>query len=262
MGISGGIKRPVRGPLVKATTCGGLPWDGEHGGSTFLPTKLANLSLWLRSDMGITTDTGGVSAWADQSGAENDAAQATSGVRPDFTTSDANFNGHPSVNFTASADDFLTVTHAANLQLSGAGYSIYWAVNVAVGTTHILGVKGTEWIIQSSNSGNGGNLAAFVRNAADTAFISVTGDNLDTGTTVVFRFQWKADDVTLGTRIDAATEDTGTGVGHHLDTGDVVIGDAADAADFDCAEIIIVQREVSATEDTAIMGYLNARYGL
>jgi hypothetical protein len=37
------------------------------------PTDIANLQLWLDAGTGVTTDTGGVRAWADQSGNSRDA---------------------------------------------------------------------------------------------------------------------------------------------------------------------------------------------
>ena len=49
------------------------------------PSSVSGLDLWLRADTGITVASGRVSAWADQSGAGNNAAQATAANQPAYT---------------------------------------------------------------------------------------------------------------------------------------------------------------------------------
>lgn len=247
----------------------GSRWSGRRG---FLPTQLASLSLWLRSDMGITTDTGGVSAWADQSGKANDASQATSGVRPDFTASDANFNGFPSVNFVRGTADFLQIAHHASVSLT-AGYTVYVVMNMptaVAGEYFIIGTWGTatsaqEWLIQPRTGAGWG--AMLVRSAAlgSVAIAGSPATLLDTGSTLVARGTFRADDTTAAIRVDGGTELTDTVTSHNVSASQVLaLGHAVGAltATYDCAEVIIVQREVTATEDTAIMAYLDTRYGL
>ncbi|MEM6397340.1 MAG: DUF11 domain-containing protein [Bacteroidota bacterium] len=61
-----------------------------------------NLALWLRSDLGVTSD--GTTTWADQSGNGNDASQ-TSTTQPAYvTTGDRQVNFNPTLDFTS---DFL-----------------------------------------------------------------------------------------------------------------------------------------------------------
>jgi hypothetical protein len=65
-----------------------------------LPTGPAqSLVLWLRADKGVTESSGGVSAWADQSGNSANATQAEAGAQPTYTT-DA---GLPTVTFNGSS---------------------------------------------------------------------------------------------------------------------------------------------------------------
>lgn len=58
----------------------------------FLPTSISGCVLWLKSDLGITTAAGKVSAWADQSGAGivPSYTQALAGSQPVYTA-----NGGP-----------------------------------------------------------------------------------------------------------------------------------------------------------------------
>jgi hypothetical protein len=55
----------------------------------FQPTELADLVGWWHAEQGVTLDasTGGVSAWADQSGQGNHLVQATGAVQPTLQTS-------------------------------------------------------------------------------------------------------------------------------------------------------------------------------
>lgn len=64
--------------------------------------------LWLRSDIGISESGGKVSGWADQSGNNLDASQATPALQADYTASNANLNGFPSINF-GSSGGYLTI---------------------------------------------------------------------------------------------------------------------------------------------------------
>jgi uncharacterized delta-60 repeat protein len=57
-------------------------------------------ALWLRADVGVTQTNGAVSAWADQSGSNNNHLQDSVGNRPGFSSVDANFN--PSLTFNGS----------------------------------------------------------------------------------------------------------------------------------------------------------------
>jgi hypothetical protein len=50
----------------------------------FLPTSIANNIIWLRSDVGITLSGSDVSDWEDQSGENNDFAQAVGSKQPAF----------------------------------------------------------------------------------------------------------------------------------------------------------------------------------
>jgi hypothetical protein len=60
-----------------------------------LSIQPADLTLWLRSDVGVTYDASGVSQWADQSGTHNNATQATSALRP--SVSSGLWPGRPSL---------------------------------------------------------------------------------------------------------------------------------------------------------------------
>lgn len=86
----------------------GLSQNGRATSSApFLPTDIPGLRLWLRSDMGLTQATDLATAWADQSGNGNDFASnnpIAGGVQ--FTASDPDFNGLPSLGGTLNVQHF------------------------------------------------------------------------------------------------------------------------------------------------------------
>lgn len=67
-----------------------------------IPLTISNIAGMYRSDV-TTEDTGGIATWPDLSanGFDLTAAEAT---RPGLTASNANFNGHPSLDFNGSTD--------------------------------------------------------------------------------------------------------------------------------------------------------------
>ncbi len=76
--------------------------------------------LWLKADAGVTADGNGfVSQWADQSGAGNNALQATNGSQPTLVS--GAINGQPAINFVNSAtgDNELDCPHTPSLVAVG-----------------------------------------------------------------------------------------------------------------------------------------------
>jgi hypothetical protein len=64
-----------------------------------IPTDIANLKLWLKADSLALSNNDAVSTWADDSGQDNDAVQATSGYQPVFKTNELTTNALPSIYF-------------------------------------------------------------------------------------------------------------------------------------------------------------------
>lgn len=80
------------------------------------PTDIANCSLWLKADTGITQAvTGRVSAWADQSGAGNNFTQATTTKQPHIYD-DPIFGKRVAFNPTLAQPHFLASTLPVNTQ--------------------------------------------------------------------------------------------------------------------------------------------------
>jgi len=71
------------------------------------PTQLPEAAYWWRSDLGITLSSGQVSNWVDQISGLS-VPQATAARQPDYTTSNANFNNKPTLDFVAADLQFLS----------------------------------------------------------------------------------------------------------------------------------------------------------
>src|SRR5688500_1070474 len=85
-------------------------------------TVTDGLALWLRADMGVTTNEGGlVLQWDDQSGNLNHASQPTELQMPLFVPNA--ITNKPALRFDGSANagehDFLNIPHAESLAFAG-----------------------------------------------------------------------------------------------------------------------------------------------
>ena len=93
------------------------------------------LLLQLRADLGITLDgAGNVSAWADQSGAGNNATQSSSGNRPHLVL--GAYNGRPTVRFDGSSS-WMSIADNAAYKLSSVVAVV--VCRSAAGSTVVLG---------------------------------------------------------------------------------------------------------------------------
>ncbi len=71
--------------------------------SSISPSSISGLKLWLKSDVGVTLNSGNVSNWADQSGNGNDVFQPSASNQPAYVLN--TLNGYPTLRF---LDDYLT----------------------------------------------------------------------------------------------------------------------------------------------------------
>ena len=75
----------------------------------------SGLSLWLRADAGVTTGTAGVTSWADQSGNNNSAIQATGTLQPTIVNGGTSANNQTVLRFDGT-NDYLSIADATSLK--------------------------------------------------------------------------------------------------------------------------------------------------
>jgi hypothetical protein len=116
------------------------------GGSSVTPLTIApgKVAGWWRSDLGVTLRAGAfVSAWADQSGNGNDAAQSTEALQPAYSATSGP-GGRPGIEFDG-AGDLLNIADNDNLD-PGVGSFLHVVVGQFVtgsGSFDVWSGKGT-----------------------------------------------------------------------------------------------------------------------
>jgi len=103
-------------------------WSEVPAASVFSPTQLPSLVGWWRADLGITIATG-VSVWANQVAGDSnkDFVQATTGLQPVYSASDAAGNNQASLQF--------DVAGASSKFMPARGA---WAANISQPLTLII----------------------------------------------------------------------------------------------------------------------------
>lgn len=255
----------------KITPLGAGPWSTTfrvvgaasrvHGGA-FVPTQLAGCQLWLRSDMGVSIVSGGVSSWADQSGNARDASQATGSKRPTLLQSAV--NGFPAVSFDG-VDDVLaspafsagtyTMCLVTTGQIGGNGYFFTRsAAGVEVDTLY-GGVGNTTYVNRGGTVSAYDNVANWGQWIPSTAKLLVqTFDGSHAGHIV---------------RVNGLTQSWGTTSGGDPGTGPtthqlVIAGrnDSYAPSNINVAEAVFFDRVLSDDELATVEQYLRRRYAL
>lgn len=119
----------------------------------FTPGGIAGVGMWLRSDLGVTLSSG-ISAWTDQTGSGNSAAQATSLSRPSLLTDGGDSRTAP--NFDGS-DDWLDIVDSATFASTTLMAVSAW---VRLETT-----PGTALVIMSQWTGTGNRFSLEVNSS-------------------------------------------------------------------------------------------------
>ena len=136
--VKGGTVYGDNFTVIEYTSGGADPAD-------WLPSNLAtpaNMSVWLRSDSGITTVAGVVTAWTDKSTNANNASGGGSG--PAVTT--AGLNGYDTINFAGA--NYLTIADSATVDLNASGVSFIAVIkttNSTAASTQGIITKESTW---------------------------------------------------------------------------------------------------------------------
>ena len=235
-----------------------VPWvrnDGTYAAAavdaTPYPKQFPNLALWLDAGQGVTTDTGGVSTWADQSGLGNDAIQTTDSARPDLNATDSNLNDQPSITFGAGSGQFLA--HA----MSASSTDWTWFAVVYAGSTSPLAAL--------YDAGGGANFRWRATGGAMYSAVAGASLNASLGTSAGHVICARHGSGVGLMRVDA-TESTGTLAAFSLPGGGCIGGRYTDSGDEpwvdEIAEIIAYKVALSDTHVDAICDYLGSKYSI
>jgi len=233
------------------------------GAAPFSPTDLSGLSLWLKSDAGVTLSGSNVTAWADQSGNGNNAA---AGEEFEPTLVANVLNSKPVLRFNGAGQQMALTSN-----IGGTAYTIFivcknndnengsmffWATDENYGkyiasiTSETYNASARNKFILSENDAGGGegdSIIAWSSTAVNNNYF--IGTAMQNGGGKAYSNGSGGAD-SLGTFSASNTFDLigGYGFGYELD-GDV-------------AEIISYNRAVNSTERQQVEAYLNTKYAI
>jgi RHS repeat-associated protein len=224
-------------------------------GAASQPQTISGLSVWLRADAGLTTDSAsGVSSWINQANTATSASQASASKRPILSAASA--NGKPAVRFDG-VDDTL------GSNLSSSASSEQTIIVVAKGqqyqslvrfqnaaTPYIVYPWGSakNYIISSDNNGAGiaSGLVENEWNIGVARYKAGTANGMQT-----FR---------NGTLVAQRTSASTT-----LPSAPLTIGSYLGSSEFakaDIAEILVYNRALSDSERQGVEQYLSQKYSV
>jgi len=267
---TGVLSRWTRWRLSANGSVGPQNWDatfrirGVVGRSSyFVPTQLQNCSLWLRGDLGITLNGGNVSGWADQSGNNNNAAQANSANQPPYVATA--MNGQPALK-----------GDGANYWMKTSSFSL-GAQATLIAVVQCLEAPGTQWyrrILEHNyaatyylGTDSTGNQYKLIVDDSTAPFGTANGGTLVVGPpNVIVTGTYLAPTGTIYINGAAAAHDstsftTPTPTSFPM----YVMAQLGGAANFwhgYLAEVIVYNRALSASELSLVHRYLGARYGV
>ncbi|GAB4428268.1 MAG: hypothetical protein OHK0039_46760 [Bacteroidia bacterium] len=213
-----------------------------------------DLALWLRADAGVTTGTGGVATWADQSTQGLDLTQVNNGNRPDPVLDQ--LNGHPVIDFDGTDDYLLRAGVVASDLMSSDAFTLIVAQRAdeivtfgygegGANTKLTLEGCGTRMFVYNSDiDGRNGN-----QPCNQAAIIAGTADNSN---------------FSLMVNGSAWTSGTAPNSPNLASVSDLEVGayDANYTLDGEIAEIILYRAALSTADRRKVLSYLAVKYGI
>ncbi len=217
-----------------------------------LPTDLANLAVWLRADLGVSTPNSAVSQWDFENGTfrgVSNVAQGTGANQPTHVVSDAAYNNQSTISF--DGNDYLD---GANFSSDIAQPSTYFVVGDygAGNDTFIDRAGGVNRNVVGLNSTS--KYQAF----AGTPLLSAGNDDLAPHI-IETLFNGAASEILVDGG-SVVSGNAGAAGLSSLRVGDNIV--LSGGLTGTIAEIIIYKANVSAANRTLIRNYLNTRYAI
>lgn len=230
--------------------------------TTFQPNWIANCQFWVSGILGISLNSGNVSQWNDQSGANDsnrNVKQSTSAEQPAYTANDSSYNQNPTLTFTSSAHQELDPTgswassYSLPCSMFVVGQSDYGAQEEFISGS----ANGLELLCTTTNlygfAGGGSTVGAASTALKNTP--GILGQTIAANGALSLYVNHYSTTLTTGT--------TGTSGTLGGATGSLTIG-ARNAATFSLngkiAEAMAYSHLLSAAELKTLVTYLGAKY--
>ena len=231
----------------------------------FSPSNLSGLSLWLKSDTGVTTSGSNVTAWADQSGTGKNMT-ASGGDQPTFIASE--LNGKPVIDFATSK--YLTASFSA---INFTQQTVFVVFKFVSANLSNFARPFSQSNIDYEDSQTPGNLLPLLRNdGTDYMWCFSANDSFLVGSPTSNNAWYISTTKTNGTNgsfsLNATNEQaftttfnpsiTNMQVGGALTTG----GGMGDPFNSKLAEVIVYDRNLTAPESQQVQTYLANKYAI
>ncbi len=200
--------------------------------------------LWLDSSLGIT-QSGTVSAWADQSGLGNNF---TFPVQPTYNASDAGYGGKPSLGFTGTQYGFCV-----NSLALAQPYTIILVCKNPTSGTYILANKTGANVVQMYNVSGNGQMYSGVLLSTSTSVASPC----------VFAGVFNGASSSAYVNNSASAAASGNAGASTLQTPELAA--ATESAGFmtgTIASLLIYSRGLTTAQLHSVFSYLGARFGI
>jgi hypothetical protein len=255
-----------------SSTTANFVLDSSAGGDTglahiylakaenYLPDFVADLASqptsWREADFGITKDGSNyVSAWADQAGLTADFVQATGANQPELVTL---ASGHKAVKFDGSDDIMTSTSTVGDVFAAGAKsqYLVFYTPTTGAGQSLFGGaITSIRTITLSVNR-------LSTRNKATDSTLYAATNTIVADTIYVYGMQH--DNTTLTSTLNGAIGGDATGTTTTASLTDTlrVGADTAGVESFygGFLAIITFDEVLSASDNTAVLNYLTAKY--
>jgi hypothetical protein len=220
----------------------------------FTPKQLKP-SIWLRSDLGISTTAGLVNQWADQSGNSHNVSQANALKQPTYNT--GGVNGLPKITFTPLINMYLENNSFTQATANSEVFAVFTATSTAANAAYVLdqGVDNNVIFIAATNNNvtfyNGGSLATSAATVNQT--VIANGINLGSGNGSI--------------AVNGGTPVTGNIVNTAQVSTFFIVGNSGELTVLnsmpgDIYEIISFNYVLNTSERADMISYLKARYGI
>jgi len=220
------------------------------------------LKLWLKADTGVASAEDGVSAWEDQSGNLNHAAQSETARRPQLVPNA--LNNRPALRFDGD-NDALAIEHSLSLAMVGDLTSFFVVKVDDFATSRGVWAKtegsqprATDFYVVT-NTG----VPRALRGGSESGSVDGTSP-LVAGEYAIVGFDMNGN--TLRHSLNGAPNGEGLIAGTFSDTGRPLrIGTRDDGITRlrgDLAELIIYNASLGAEDQAAVISYLGGKYGI
>ncbi len=247
-------------------------WLFFQSASTFVPSDVSGMTLWLSADSNVFTDTARttpatndgdtIGGWGDQSGVAHHFSQSTSGSRPTLKLNIQ--NSKPVIRFDGT-DDLMTNSAQVGTFIVNTAYTYFIVWKATAINTNGATTDQNDSIICDT----GGYFGMFLK-SAPTQWVYNWDGTSDSATTSIATGSFmvsmgRHETGNLYSSVNGGSETSTASGNTQVTTGTMKIGNdrlGSNFLDGDIAEMIVYNVAVSTTNISNVITYLRTKYGI